>query len=76
MLYAKFGRNWISGFEEDENVKSFIQTDGWMDGQMTGNQKSSLELSAQVIKLKFDPSHFALIVMTIYHTCIPNNITY
>ena len=51
-------------------------TDRWMDGQMTGNQKSSFELSAQVIKLKFDPSHFALIVMTIYHTCIPNNITY
>ena len=43
MLYAKFGWNWLYGSGEDENVKS-LQT----DKQMTGNKKSSLELSAQV----------------------------
>ena len=42
MLYAKFGRNWISGFEEDENVKSFIQTDGWMDGWTDDRQSEKL----------------------------------
>ena len=44
MLCAKFGWNWPSGsFEEDENVKS-LQT----DRRTTGDQKSLLELSAQV----------------------------
>ena len=43
MLCAKFGWNWPSVSGEDENVKS-LQT----DGQMTGDQKNSLELSAQV----------------------------
>ena len=39
-----FGQNCYSGFRrEDENVKSY-QTDKWT----TGNQKSSLKLSAQV----------------------------
>ena len=53
MLCAKLGLNWPSGSgEEDENVKS-LQTDRQTDGQTdrrrtTGDQKSSLELSAQV----------------------------
>ena len=48
MLCAKFGWNWPSGSgEEDENVKS-LPTDGQTDRQTTGDQKSSLELSAQV----------------------------
>ena len=54
---AKFGWKWPSGSgEEDENVKSLQtdrQTDGQTDGRIdrrrtTGDQKSSLELSAQV----------------------------
>ena len=56
MLCAKFGWNWPSGSgEEDENVKSLQtdrQTDRWTDRRTdrrtTGDQKSSLELSAQV----------------------------
>ena len=54
MLCAKFGRNWPSGSgEEDENVKS-LQTDGQTDRRTTGDQKSSLELSAQVsLKVNF-----------------------
>ena len=57
MLCAKFGCNWPCGSgEEDENVKS-LQTDGRTDGcpdrrregrRTKGEQKSSLELSAQV----------------------------
>ena len=54
MLCAKFGWNWPSGSgEEDENVKS-LQTDRQTDRRQTdrrrttGDQKSSLELSAQV----------------------------
>ena len=49
MLCAKFGLNWPNGSgEEDENVKS-LQTDGQTDRRRTiGDQKSSLELSAQV----------------------------
>ena len=53
MLCAKFGLNWISGYREEvQNVKS-LQTDGRTDrrtdGRRTkGDQKSSLELSAQV----------------------------
>ena len=52
MLWAKLGWNLPSGSREDENVKS-LQTDKWTDGQMDGwqtpgDQKSSLELSAQV----------------------------
>ena len=49
MLCAKFGWNWPSGSgEEDVNVKS-LQTDGWTDRRRTkGDQKISLELSAQV----------------------------
>ena len=53
MFCAKFGWNWPSGSgEEDENVKS-LQTDRQTDGQTdrrrtTSDQKSSLELSAQV----------------------------
>ena len=44
MLWAKFGWKWPSGsWEEEKNVKS-SQT----DGRTTGDQKSSLELSAQV----------------------------
>jgi hypothetical protein len=41
MICAKFGLNWLSGSgEEVENVKVYRQT--------TGDQNSSLELSAQV----------------------------
>ena len=53
MLCAKFGWNWPSGSgEEVENVKS-LQMDRQTDRQTdrrrtTGDQKSSLELSAQV----------------------------
>ena len=53
VLCAKFGWNWPSGSgEEDENEKS-LQTDGQTDRQTdsrrtTGDQKSSLELSAQM----------------------------
>ena len=53
MHCAKFGRNWPSGFgEEDENAKS-LQTDRQIDGQTdrrrtTGDQKSSLEFLAHV----------------------------
>ena len=53
MLCAMIGWNWPSGSgEEDENVKS-LQTDRRTDKQadrrrMTGDQKSPLELSAQV----------------------------
>ena len=50
MLCAKFGWNWPSGsWEEDENVKNFIdrRTDRQTDWRRTtGDQKSSLELSA------------------------------
>ena len=43
LLYVKFGRNWQSGSgEKDENAKVYRQT------KFTGNQKSSLELLAQV----------------------------
>ena len=39
---------WPSGSgEEDENVKS-LQTEGYTNGWRTGDQKSSLKLSAQV----------------------------
>ena len=57
MLCAKFGWNWPSGSGgEDENVKSLQadrQTDRQTDGRTdrrrtTGDQKSSLKLSAQV----------------------------
>jgi hypothetical protein len=56
MLCAKFGQNWSSGSgEEVKNVKS-LQTDDRQtddrrqtDGRQTkSDQKSSLELSAQV----------------------------
>ena len=49
MLCAKFGWHWPSGsWEEDENVKS-LQTDRQADRRWTkSDQKSSLELSAQV----------------------------
>ena len=52
MLCAKFDWNWPSGSGEDENVKS-LQTDRQTDGRTdrrrtTGDQKSSLEVSAQV----------------------------
>jgi hypothetical protein len=51
MLCAKFGQNWSSGSgEEVKNVKS-LQTDDrrQTDGRQTkSDQKSSLELSAQV----------------------------
>jgi hypothetical protein len=55
MLCAKFGQNWSSGSgEEVKNVKS-LQTDRQTtdarqtDGRQTkSDQKSSLELSAQV----------------------------
>jgi hypothetical protein len=54
MICAKSGYNWSSGSgEEVENVKVYRRTDRWTDGQTdgrrtTGDQKSSLELSAQV----------------------------
>jgi hypothetical protein len=56
MLCAKFGQNWSSGSgEEVKNVKSLQTTDRQMtddrqtDGRQTkSDQKSSLELSAQV----------------------------
>ena len=45
MLCAKFGLKWTSGFvEEDGNVNSFGQT----ERRTIGDQKSSLEPSAQV----------------------------
>ena len=45
---AKFGWNWSSGSGEDENMKS-LQTNGQTDRRRTtGDQKSILELSAQV----------------------------
>ena len=48
MLYAKFSWNWPSGsWEEVENRKS-LQTEGQTDRRTKGDQKSSLELSAQV----------------------------
>ena len=49
MICGKFGWNWPSSSgEEVENVKS-LQRDGQTDGRRTtGDQKSSLELSAQV----------------------------
>ena len=49
MLCAKFAWNFPYGSgEEDENIKS-LQTDGQTDElRMTGDQISSLELSAQV----------------------------
>jgi hypothetical protein len=49
MICAKSGQNWPSGSgEEVENVKS-LQTDGRTNGRRTtGDQKSSLDLSAQV----------------------------
>jgi hypothetical protein len=58
MLCAKFGQNWSSGSgEEVKNVKSLQTTDDRQttdarrqtDGRQTkSDQKSSLELSAQV----------------------------
>ena len=48
MLCANFGRNWPGGpREEDENVKR-LQWDTQTEGQRTtGQQTSSLELSAE-----------------------------
>ena len=47
MICAKFGWNWPSdSWEEDENVKS-LKMDRQMDRRMTGDLKSSLELSTQ-----------------------------
>jgi hypothetical protein len=55
MLCAKFGQNWSSGSgEEVKNVKSLQTTDRQTDDRQTdgrqtkSDQKSSLELSAQV----------------------------
>jgi hypothetical protein len=50
MLCAKFGQNWSSGSgEEVKNVKSLQTDDRQTDGRQTkSDQKSSLELSAQV----------------------------
>jgi hypothetical protein len=47
MISAKSGQNWPSGSGEveNENVKVYRQTDG---RRTTGDQKSSVELSAQV----------------------------
>ena len=51
MSYQQYGWKWPSGSgEKDDNVKS-IQTEGW---PMTDNQKSSLNLSAQVTPNHFD----------------------
>ena len=48
MLWAKFGWSQPSGSgEEDENVES-LQRDRLTDRRTTGDQKNSLELSAQV----------------------------
>ena len=45
MLCAKFSWNWPSGYWEEVEKRKSLQTDRrWM----TGDQKSSLELSAQV----------------------------
>ena len=47
MFFAKFGLNWPSSSGQ-EDVK-ILQTNGQKDGQRTtGDQKSPLELSAQV----------------------------
>ena len=43
-LCAKFGWNWPSGFREEDEIVKSLQA----DRQMTGYQKSSLVLSAQV----------------------------
>ena len=43
MLCTMFGWNWPTGSGEDKNVK-ILQTDRWM----TGDQRSLLEISAQV----------------------------
>ena len=49
ILCAKFGWNWPRGSgEEDENVKSLQTADGRTHGRTTGDQISSLELSARV----------------------------
>jgi hypothetical protein len=53
MICAKSGQNWPSGSGEVENVKVYRQTEGRTDGKIdgrrtTGDQKSPLELSAQV----------------------------
>jgi hypothetical protein len=50
MICAKSGQNWSSGSgEEVENVKVYRETDDKTDRRRTtGDQKSSLELSAQV----------------------------
>jgi hypothetical protein len=50
MLCAKFGQNWSSDSgEEVKNVKSLQTDDRQTDGRQTkSDQKSSLELSAQV----------------------------
>ena len=57
MLCTKFGWKCTSGSGEDKNVKN-LQTDGWI----TGDRRSSLEISAQVsqkttflIKMKIGP---------------------
>ena len=53
MICAKFGWNWPSGSEEDENVKS-LQKDWQMDDR--GSERS-LELLAQV---SWNYGHFYL----------------
>jgi hypothetical protein len=45
MICAKFAYNWLSGSGEVENVKVYGRTGG---RRIMGDQKSSLELSAQV----------------------------
>ena len=52
MLCTKFGWNWPSSSGEDKNVKN-LQTDGWI----TGDQRSSLEILAQVSQKKNYISH-------------------
>ena len=48
MLCGKFGWNWLSASGDQRRWKWEKFTKRWTDGQMKGDQESSLELSAQV----------------------------
>lgn len=66
MVCAKFGRNWLSGtgeFEEIENVKS-VQTDGRTD-RRTPNEKRSKKLTCAFTSYELEKRNVFNIVYTL-----------
>ena len=61
MICAKFGRNWSSCFEEDEDVKS-LQTDGQTDRRTEDRQTTDNRRSGNLI-LVYHSNTYDLILM-------------